>query len=163
MSWGICNPQQLEFLMNMVTGQKNEKYGDEILWLLDGATKILFNFKNHPGNENLADYPSKSHSGTRHLAVHPFYMHPPTSPRFLHRAAKPSVQQGCINKVGPTYIFKPSGPYHKHVDCTLKPIPELVIPCHNVHEHGTKVGSIPQSMPNKFGAQTLLIILLSLS
>jgi hypothetical protein len=33
------------------------------------------------------------------------------------------------------------------VTTKIKPIPELVIPCHSVHGHGTNVGFIPQSAP----------------
>ena len=60
-------------------------------------TNKLFDFKYHPGLENLADYPSKHHSGSHHMEVRPYYVHMPTSPRFLFRADKPSVRRGCVD------------------------------------------------------------------
>jgi hypothetical protein len=66
-------------------------------WLLDAQNNELFDFKYHPGLENLADYPSKHHSGSHHMEVRPYYVHMPTSPRFLFRADKPSVRRGCVD------------------------------------------------------------------
>ena len=60
-------------------------------WILDCGIKKLFDFLYHPGIENLADYPSKHHTGAHHIRVHPYYVHTPNSPRYLIRAAKPSV------------------------------------------------------------------------
>ena len=69
-------------------------------WLLDGQFQNIFNFEYHPGFENLGDYQSKAQLGGHHLHVRPFYVHMPTSPRFLPRAAKPSIRRGCVKQVG---------------------------------------------------------------
>eukprot|EP00804_Cyclotella_cryptica_P028165 CCRYP_011030-RA/>CCRYP_011030-RA protein AED:0.16 eAED:0.16 QI:0/0/0/1/0.25/0/5/0/1115 len=74
--------------------------------LLENHINKLFDFQYHPGLENLADYPSKAHPGGHHLTLHPLYVHMPPSPRFLARAAKPSVRRGCAYKVGHTGIHK---------------------------------------------------------
>jgi hypothetical protein len=128
----VDNSTAVGIVTNTMKRNKSRSIEMRYFWLLDGSTQKLFNFKYHPWYENLADYPSKSHTGTHHLAVRPFYIHMPTSPHFLHCAAKLSVWQVCVNKLGPTYITKPSRPYLKYVNRTfpLKPksIPELVIP-----------------------------------
>ena len=66
-------------------------------WILNGGLQKLFDFLYHPGIKNLADYPSKHHMGTHHIRVHPYYVHTPNLPRYLIRAAKPSVWQGSAN------------------------------------------------------------------
>ena len=89
---------------NTVKRQQSRSMEMRYFWLLDGATQALFDFQYHPGFENLADYPSKAHLGSHHLAVRPIYVHMPTSPRSLKRAAKPSVRRGCVEQVKPSYI-----------------------------------------------------------
>ena len=82
--------------------------GKWYFWLLDGNEQELFSFQYHTGVENLPDYLSKRHPGSRHLGVRPCYLHMPTSPRYLARAAKPSKRQGCFDQGKPTY-------YHRHL------------------------------------------------
>ena len=49
---------------------------------------------------------SKAHPGGHHLHVRPYYVHMPTSPRFLIRAVKPSIRRGCVDQVDPAYLGK---------------------------------------------------------
>ena len=95
---------------NTIKRQKSCSMEICYFWLWEGAIQIIFNFQYHPGFENLADYPSESHSRAHHLAVRPFYVHMPTLSRFLQQAAKPRVQRGCADKLGPIYIHKWSLP-----------------------------------------------------
>ena len=75
-------------------------------WLLDQYAQKNFNFKLHPGLENLGDYPSKKHTGTIHQHVRPYYLHMDNSPMLLPRAAKPSTQRGCAKILGDTYAMR---------------------------------------------------------
>ena len=115
--------------------------------------------------------PNHKHSPTEYTSLRSFhpvhfinlFLLEPSKIILIHHIIK--LMRTChANKVLPTYIFKPSRSYLKHVDRTLpadqistktgigskpkpeldkgKPIPELVIPCSNVHEHDTKVGFI---------------------
>ena len=65
-------------------------------WSLDGSIKNIFYFSYQTGLENLADYPSKHHPGIHHTEVRPYYVHMQNSTRYLVRADKPSVRQGCV-------------------------------------------------------------------
>jgi hypothetical protein len=67
-------------------------------WLLDSQTQKLISFKHHPGEEILADYPSKAHNGAYHHQVRPLFLHTKKSPRVLLRAKMPSEQRGCVKK-----------------------------------------------------------------
>jgi len=100
----VDNSTTVGIVNNTIKRQKSRSMEMRYFWLLDGHIQKLFNFQYHPGLENLADYPSKAHPGTHHQAVRPFYVHMPTSPRFLPRAAKPSVRRGCVKQVGSTYV-----------------------------------------------------------
>lgn len=109
----IDNSTTVGIVNNTVKRQQSRSMEMRYFWLLDGATQALFDFQYHPGFENLADYPSKAHLGSHHLAVRPIYVHMPTSPRSLKRAAKPSVRRGCVEQVKPSYIH-------------MKPLPALL-------------------------------------
>eukprot|EP00957_Ditylum_brightwellii_P166704 12690341-Ditylum_brightwellii.AAC.1 len=60
----------------------------------DNSTAVklkIFNVSWHPGQKNLADYPTKHHTVPHHQHVHPYYVHTTGSPRFLPRAPAPCV------------------------------------------------------------------------
>ena len=44
-------------------------------WILDQETNKYFKFCYQPGQEILADYPSKAHTGAIHTDVRPYYLH----------------------------------------------------------------------------------------
>ena len=96
----IDNSTTVGIVNNTVKRQKLRSMEMRYFWLLDGANQRLFSFQYQPGFENLGDYPSKAHSGGHHLHVRPFYVHMPTSPLFLPRAARPSARRGCVKQVG---------------------------------------------------------------
>ena len=72
-------------------------------WLLDQYTQQNFDFQHHPGQENLADYPSKYHTGTGHQHVRPYYLHMKESPTHLPRALAPSARRGCAEILNDPY------------------------------------------------------------
>eukprot|EP00804_Cyclotella_cryptica_P019676 CCRYP_016442-RA/>CCRYP_016442-RA protein AED:0.39 eAED:0.39 QI:0/0/0/1/1/0.5/2/0/309 len=94
----VDNSTTVGIVNNTIKRQKSRSMEVRYFWLLDGKIQKLFSFQYHPGFENLADYPSKSHPGTHHQAVRNYYLHTPTSPRFLERAAKPSKRRGCVDQ-----------------------------------------------------------------
>jgi hypothetical protein len=93
----IDNSTTVGIVNNTIKRQKSRSMEMRYFWLLDAQNNELFDFKYHPGLENLADYPSKHHSGSHHMEVRPYYVHMPTSPRFLFRADKPSARRGCVD------------------------------------------------------------------
>eukprot|EP00804_Cyclotella_cryptica_P004433 CCRYP_006852-RB/>CCRYP_006852-RB protein AED:0.14 eAED:0.09 QI:0/-1/0/1/-1/1/1/0/489 len=100
------NSTTVGIVTNTVKRQKSQSMEMRYFWLLENHINKLFDFQYHPGLENLADYPSKAHPGGHHLTLRPLYVNMPTSPRFLSRAAKPSVRRGCADKVGRTKVRK---------------------------------------------------------
>jgi len=72
-------------------------------WLLDKESQRIFAFYYQPGQESLGDCPTKHHTGAMHLHVRPYYLHYPSSPTHLPRAAKPSTWQGCAKLLGDAY------------------------------------------------------------
>ena len=72
-------------------------------WLLDQYAQKNFDFQHHPGQENLADYPSKHHTGRGHQHVRPYYIHTKESPTYLPRAVTPSTRRGCAEILGDPY------------------------------------------------------------
>jgi hypothetical protein len=93
----VDNSTTVGIVNNTIKRQKSRSMEMRYFWLLDGKIQKLFNFSYQPGLENLADYPSKHHPASHHQEVRPFYVHTPNSPRFLIRAAKPSVRRGCVD------------------------------------------------------------------
>ena len=72
-------------------------------WLLDQYAQQNFDFQHHPGQENLANYPSKHPTGTGHQHVRPYYLHMKDSPTHLPRALAPSARRGCAEILGDPY------------------------------------------------------------
>ena len=60
-----------------------------------GVAKVEY----HPGQECLADYPSKHHDARHHQKVRPIYQHEKNSPLALERALKPSDLRGCVGSI----------------------------------------------------------------
>jgi hypothetical protein len=60
-----------------------------------GVAKVEY----HPGQECLADYPSKHHDAKHHQKVHPIYQHEKNSPLALEQALKPSDLRGCVGSI----------------------------------------------------------------
>jgi hypothetical protein len=75
-------------------------------WLLDGAVQKLFRFYYQPGQEYLADNPSKHHFANIHQHVCPYYVHMNNSPTVLPQAAKSSFWQGCAETLADPYKGK---------------------------------------------------------
>eukprot|EP00957_Ditylum_brightwellii_P152923 11639386-Ditylum_brightwellii.AAC.1 len=68
--------------------------------MLDQVQQKNFNVRWTPGQENLADYPTKHHSGKHHQHVRPFYVHTADSSRYLPRAQAQHVLQGFAKSPG---------------------------------------------------------------
>ena len=79
-------------------------------WLLDGEAPKMFKFHYHPGQENLADYHTKSFTGKDTQREKPFYIHDNPPPRYLVRTLMPSTRRGCVEKIGDPYIYRKTIP-----------------------------------------------------
>jgi hypothetical protein len=71
----IDNSTTVGIVNNKIKRQKSRSMEMRYFWLLDAQNNELFDFKYHPGLENLADYPSKHHSGSHHMEMRPYYVH----------------------------------------------------------------------------------------
>jgi hypothetical protein len=114
----IDNSTTVGIVNNTVKRQKSRSMEMRYFWLLDGEAQKLFSFRHHPGEENLADYPSKAHSSAHHRLMRPIYLHTKNSPRLLMRAKMPSERRGCVKKPENTY---------------LRSIRKYSLPSHNCH------------------------------
>ena len=75
-------------------------------WLLDHKAQKNFIFIYTPGQENLADYPTKHHTAEVHQHVRPYYLQQANSPIQLIRAARPSARRGCVETLADGYLKK---------------------------------------------------------
>ena len=99
----IDNTTAVGIVNNTIKRQRSRAMEMRYFWLLDQETQLYFKFYYHPGQESLADYPSKAHTGAIHTHVRPYYIHMNNSPRYLIRAAKPSSRRGCTEILGDPY------------------------------------------------------------
>eukprot|EP00957_Ditylum_brightwellii_P040721 3082356-Ditylum_brightwellii.AAC.1 len=75
--------------------QKSKAMNMRYFWILDQIQQGNFNVIWCPGQENLADYPTKHHPAAHHQCICPYYVHTTDSPRFLPQALAPHLLQGC--------------------------------------------------------------------
>ena len=99
----IDNTTAVGILNNTIKRQRSRAMDMRYFWLLDQETNKYFKFYYQPGQENLADYPSKAHTGTIHTHVRPYYLHMDSSPNLLTHVGKPSARRGCTEILGDTY------------------------------------------------------------
>ena len=74
--------------------------------IFNGEAQKLFKISQHPGAENLGDYPSKAHVGHIHQHVRPYYIWQHNLPTVLSRALQPSARQGCAEILDDRYLKK---------------------------------------------------------
>ena len=113
----IDNSTCVGIVNNTQKRSKSRAMHGKYFWLLDRDTQNEFSFHQHPGQENLGDYPSKAHTGTIHKHVRPYYVHMENSPRTLKRAMQPSSRRGCAETLDDPYYRRVPLPripgYHK--------------------------------------------------
>ena len=79
----IDNTTAVGIVNNTIKRQRSRSMEMRYFYLLDQQTQKYFKFFYQPGQENMADYPSKHHVGGIHQHVRPYYLHMPNSPQFL--------------------------------------------------------------------------------
>ena len=102
----IDNSTTVGIVNNTIKKQKSRSMEMRYMWLLDQEAQKLFAFHQHPGQENLGDYPSKHHTGDIHQHVRPYYVHMDNSPTHLPRAQMPRTRRGCDKILGDGYRRK---------------------------------------------------------
>ena len=117
----IDNTTAVGIVNNTIKRQRSRAMEMRYFWLLDTEAQKIFTFHYTPGQENLADYPSKHHNGEVHQHVRPYYVHTKQSPRFLLRAMKPSARRGCVETIG--------SPYRNQVNLPRLPISQSQALC----------------------------------
>jgi hypothetical protein len=108
----IDNTTTVGIVNSTIKRQRSRAMEMRYFWLLDQEAQRNFAFLQHPGLENLGDYPSKHHTGAIHQHVRPYYIHEKNSPLVLPRALQPSARRGCAEIL--------ADPYHKQV-----PLPRI--------------------------------------
>ena len=99
----IDNTTAVGIVNSTIKRQRSRAMEMGYFWLLDQYAQKNFDFQHHPGQENLADYPSKHHTGKGHQHVRPYYLHTKDSPMYLPRAVAPSTRRGCAEILGDPY------------------------------------------------------------
>ena len=84
---------------NTIKRQKSRSMQMNYFWLLDQENQKNFNFRYHPGYENLGDLYTKAHNGRDTQYKKQFYVHTTNSPRFLTRAQLPHIRRGCVGNI----------------------------------------------------------------
>ena len=102
----IDNSTTVGIVNSTIKRQKSRSMEMRYWWLLDQEAQRLFTFHQHPGQENLGDYPSKHHTGDIHQHVRPYYVHMNNSPTHLPRAQMPRTRRGCAGILGDGYRKK---------------------------------------------------------
>ena len=73
-------------------------------WLLSQEAQKMLDVSQHPGAENMGDYPSKAHTAPIFRHVRPYFVHMKKLHLVLPRAPSPSSRQGCAETLGDPYI-----------------------------------------------------------
>ena len=102
----IDNSTPVGIVNSTIKRQRSRSMEMRYFWLLDQIAQRMFDFQNHPGLENLADYPSKARTGAIHRHVRPYYLQMDNSPRVLPRAHRPSTRRECAEILGDQYQGK---------------------------------------------------------
>ena len=136
----IDNSTAVGIVNNTVKRQKSRSMEMRYFWLLDQEAQKQFKFKHCPGEENLADYPTKAHTAAHHRLVRPLFLLTKNSPRYLLRAKMPSERRGCVSKPEHTYLrtLRKYAPKYRH-----SPFPhqqQLAPPAVRIRPIGATVG-----------------------
>ena len=102
----VDNSTTVGIVNSTIKRQKSRSMEMRYMWLLDQEAQSLFTFHQHPGQENLGDYPSKHHTADTHRHVRPYYVHMDNSPLTLPQAQQPRTQRGCVGILGDGYQGK---------------------------------------------------------
>ncbi len=102
----IDNTTTVGIVNSTIKRQRSRAMEMRYFWLLDNEAQSQFAFHQHPGLENLGDYPSKHHFGEGHVHVRPYYVHMHNSPTHLIRAPQPASWRGCVGTLGDPYLRK---------------------------------------------------------
>ena len=102
----VDNSTTVGIVNSTIKRQKSRSMEMRYMWLLDQEAQRLFTFHQHPGQENLGDYPSKHHTADTHRHVRPYYVHMDNSPLTLPRAQQPRTRRGCVGILGDGYQGK---------------------------------------------------------
>ena len=84
---------------NTIKRQRSRSMEMRYFWLLDQKVQKEFDYRYHPGYENLGDLHTKGHTGKDIQHMRPFYVHTTKSPRYLKRAQLPHIRRGCAKTI----------------------------------------------------------------
>ena len=87
----IDNTTAVGIVNSTIKRQQSRSMEMRYFWLLDRAAQQNFTFIYTPGQENLADYPTKHHTANIHQHVQPYYLQQANSPSQLKHAVRPSA------------------------------------------------------------------------
>ena len=70
---------------------------------LSQEAQKMFDISQHPGAENLGDFPSKAHPAAVMRHIRPYVLQMDDSPLVLARAPSPKSRRGCAETLGSPY------------------------------------------------------------
>ena len=120
----IDNTTVVGIVNNTIKRQRSRSMEMRYFWLLDSEAQKYFTYHYHPGQENLADYHTKSFNGKDTTHARPFYVYERNSPKELVRALLPSTRRGCVGKLRDSYLHRrplptiPTYKVHKRTKCS---------------------------------------------
>ena len=85
--------------------QRSQSMEMRLFWVTDQVKSGTFDVQLHPGQESLADYPSKHHGSKHHLIVRTWYMHQKIH-RVYYRALQSQVVCEGVLEIYPAYTTK---------------------------------------------------------
>ena len=100
----VDNTTAIGIVNSTIKRQRSRAMEMRYFWLLDQEVQKRFKIAQHPGQENLGDYPSKAHTGQIHQHVRPYYIWQDNSPTLLQRALQPSARRGCAEILADRYL-----------------------------------------------------------
>ena len=100
----VDNTTAVGIVNSTIKRQRSRAMEMRYFWLLDQEVQKRFKIAQHPGQENLGDYPSKAHTGQIHQHVRPYYIWQDNSPTLLQRALQPSARRGCAEILADRYL-----------------------------------------------------------
>ena len=100
----VDNTTTAGIMNNMIKCERSRAMEMRYFWLLSQEAQKMLAVSQHPGAENMGDFPSKAHSAPVCRHVRPYFINMENSPLVLPWAPSPSSRRGCAETLGDPYI-----------------------------------------------------------
>jgi len=100
----VDNTNTAGIVKNTIKRQRSCAMEMRYFWLLSQEAQKMLAVSQHPGAENMGNFPSKAHTAPVCRHVRPYFVNMGYSPLVLLWAPSPSSQRGCAETLGDLYI-----------------------------------------------------------